>query len=165
MNIVKTLEQYNLQNVYFCEPIKNTIMNEGMFIRILYSTPNFVLNGVNVILPLNDVHVEKYYNKLKCSFNMNHHKDLTEQIRIMEESILNKMNIKNKIIHYKIYDQIKNGNIKIFSENNDKGLQHQQNKQIYQNNSNMFMLKISGIWETDTHIGLTYKFIKINPLR
>ena len=41
MNIVKNIEQYNDDCVYFCDPIKNTIMNDGNFIRILYSTPLF----------------------------------------------------------------------------------------------------------------------------
>jgi len=159
MNIVKTIEQYNIQHIYFCEPIKNTIMNEGMFVRILYSTHNFVLNGVNLLLPLNEVYLEKYYNKLKCVFNIFHHKDLIEQIRNIEESILKKINTKNKIVYYKIYEQIKNGNIRIFSENRDRPTPQQKHS-----NENIFMLKISGVWETDTHIGLTYKFMKINKI-
>ena len=157
MNIVKTIEQYNIQYIYFCEPIKNTIMNEGMFIRILYSTPNFVLNGISLFLPFNDVHVEKYYNKLKCSFNMNNHKDLIEKIKNIEEGILNKINTKNKIVNYKIYDQLKNGSIKIFIENTEKYFQNQQT-------NHLFMLKISGVWETDKNIGVTYKFMKISKI-
>ena len=46
MNIVKTIDQYNEDYIYFCEPIKNNIMNDGYFIRIIYSSPLFVLNGV-----------------------------------------------------------------------------------------------------------------------
>jgi hypothetical protein len=154
MNIVKNIEQYDINSIYFCEPIKNTIMNEGMFIRILYSTPNFILNGVNLLLDLHDVNVEKYYNKYKCSFNLNYHRELIENIRMIEESILKRVNLKNKITSHKIYDQLKNGNIKLFSETMtfDKSTNH------------LFMLKISGIWETETQIGLTFKFIKINHL-
>lgn len=154
MNVVKNIEQYNAEYIYFCEPIKNTIMNEGMFIRILYSTPHFILNGVNLFLPLNDVTIEKYYNKFKCSFQINQNKILTEQIKNIEESILKRINSKNKTTYYKISDQMKSGNIKIFSENIDISLNN--------NFPKLFMLKISGIWETETHIGLTYKFLKIN---
>ena len=46
MNIAKTLDQYNNNYVHLCESIKNNIMNEGQFIRILYSTPYFSLNGI-----------------------------------------------------------------------------------------------------------------------
>ena len=50
MNIVKKLEQYNEDHVYFLEPIKNNIMNNGRFIRIIYSTPLFTLNGIYISL-------------------------------------------------------------------------------------------------------------------
>ena len=48
MNIIKNIEQYNEDNVYFLEPIKNNIMNNGNFIRIIYSTSLFVLNGIYI---------------------------------------------------------------------------------------------------------------------
>ena len=74
MNLVKLIEQYNNNNLFFCEPIKNNIMNNGNFIRILYSTPNMILNGVYLLVNLYDVYCEKYYNKYKCSFNISNHK-------------------------------------------------------------------------------------------
>ena len=43
MNLVKTISQYDDKSVFFCEPIKNNIMNDGNFIRILYSNQNIVL--------------------------------------------------------------------------------------------------------------------------
>ena len=61
MNIVKRMEQYKDDNVYFCDPIKNNVMNEGNFVRILYSNPLFVLNGINLLIPLHDINIEKYY--------------------------------------------------------------------------------------------------------
>ena len=36
LEYVKTIEQYNHDFVYFCEPIKNNIMSDGEFIRIIY---------------------------------------------------------------------------------------------------------------------------------
>ena len=150
MNIVKYIEQYDENNIYYCDPIKNNVMNNSNFIRIIYSTPLFVLNGINLFLSFNDINVEKYYNKYKCSFNISTHKDIIEYIRIIEANLLVNVNIMCKIPQYKIYDQIKNGNIKIFSENIEKI------------SNNLFMLKISGIWETETQYGVTYKFLKIN---
>uniref|UniRef100_A0A6C0DAQ8 Uncharacterized protein n=1 Tax=viral metagenome TaxID=1070528 RepID=A0A6C0DAQ8_9ZZZZ len=152
MNLVKSIEQYDENNIYFCEPIKNNVMNDGLFIRILYSTPLFVLNGINLLILLNDISVEKYYNKYKCNFNPINHKDLIENIKSIEETILKNVNIKNKVSQFKIYEQLKNGNIKIFFEN------------IENINNGLFMLKISGIWETEFHFGITYKFVKINHL-
>lgn len=149
MNLVKRIDQFDINNIYLCEPIKNNIMNEGVFIRILYSTTNVVFNGIYLLININDVTTEKYYNKYKCSFNIETHKDLIEQLKKLEESILKKIQIKNKTPQFKIYEQIKNGNIKVFNE-------------VINKEKSEFILKISGIWETQFYYGLTYKFNKIN---
>lgn len=148
MNLVKTLDQYKNNCIFLCEPIKNNIMNEGNFIRILYSTENVTFNGIHLLLPFTNITYEKYYNKYKCNFDINLYKVMLERIKVIEEDILKKYDIKNKIQQFKIYDQLKNGNIKIFGE------------PLFTNES-LFVLKISGIWETNTNYGLTYKFVKI----
>jgi hypothetical protein len=147
MNLVKSINQYNEDNIYFCEPIKNNVMNEGKFIRILYSTHNIVLNGIYLLVHINDITCDKYYNKYKCNFNTVHNKDIIDNIKTIEENILRKIEIK-KIPQLKIYEQLRNGNIKLFNEVNKSFCS--------------FILKISGIWETQFNYGLTYKFIKIN---
>jgi len=148
MNLVKRIDQYNKKHLFFCEPIKNNIMNDGNFIRILYSTENIILNGIYLLINLNDIICDRYYSKYKCSFNTNNHKELIENLKIIEEEILQKYKI-NKTPSYKIYEQLRFGFIKIFADVGNK-----------QNCS--FILKISGIWETQQNYGLTYKFIKIN---
>ena len=150
MNIALNMKQFDINNIYFCDPIKNNVVNEGLFIRLIYSTDFFVTNGINLFVPLYDVIVEKFYNKYKCTFNLINNKNIIENIIQIEENILKNINIKNKIIKKSIYEQLRIGNIKIFSENIDK-------TNIY-----LFILKISGIWETETHIGVTFKFSKIN---
>ena len=147
MNIVKTIKQYNEDNIYFCDPIKNNIMNEGKFIRILYSTNNILLNGIYLLISVNDITCDKYYNKYKCNFNVQNNKETIDSLKNIEENILNKIEI-NKLPQLKIYEQLKNGNIKLFNEVNK--------------NVCSFILKISGVWETQFNYGLTYKFIKIN---
>jgi hypothetical protein len=148
MNIVKTLDQYNDDFVYFCDPIKNNIMTDAYFIRIIYSTPILVLNGIYTAININHITIEKYYNKYKCIFDVNLYKDLIDKLYTIEDNIIKKINIKGKIPQYKINEQLKNGSIKIFSDNIDKI-------------TNKFLLKIAGIWETDMYYGLTYKFIKL----
>ena len=152
MNIVKRLDQYNENYIHFCEPIKNNIMNEGNFIRILYSTPLFSLNGIYLFFSMNDVIVEKYYNKYKCSFNNSIHRDICEKISMIEDNLLRKVNVKNKTPQRKIYEQLLNGNVKIFGDVSPK----QQTMG--------FLLKISGIWETNNQYGVTYKFTKVATL-
>jgi hypothetical protein len=148
MNLVKTINQYDDKSLFFCEPIKNNIMNDGNFIRIIYSTHNIVLNGIYLLVDLCDITCEKYYNKYKCCFNIINHKDIIDKLKIIEEEILKKYKT-NKIPSYKIYEQIKFGYIKIFSD-------------VGNNKNCSFILKISGIWETQQNYGLTYKFVKVN---
>lgn len=149
MNIVIRFDQYDEKCVYFCEPIKNNIMNDGNFIRILYTTSQVVLNGIYILIKLNDILCEKYYNKYKCNFDVEQHNDIIDNLKTIEENILKKINIKDKMPQYKIYEQFKNGNIKIFNDIGNK-------------NSCLFILKISGIWETFSNYGLTYKFVKVD---
>lgn len=151
MNIALNINQYDINNIYFCDPIKNNVVNDGIFIRLIYSTKLFVTNGLNICVAFNEVIIEKFYNKYKCSFNINNNKNIIESIYFIEKEILDKINTKSKIIQTKISDQLKNGNFKIFSENIDKS----------NNNNQIFILKISGVWETDNYIGLTFKFCKI----
>lgn len=146
MNIVKNIEQYNEDHVYFLEPIKNNIMKNGNFIRIIYSTSLFILNGIYINININYISVDKYYNKYKCSFDTNQYRELIEKLRIIEEGLIKKTEIIGKIPQYKIYEQLKNGHIKVFSETSDKI-------------GNTFLLKIAGIWETETDYGVTYKFL------
>jgi len=55
----------------------------------------------------------------------------------------------NAVDTKQIFDQLNNGNIKFFCDS-------------FLKSNNSFILKISGIWETHTNYGLTYKFTKIN---
>jgi uncharacterized CHY-type Zn-finger protein len=134
---------------FFCEPIKNNVINDGNFIRILYSTNNVVFNGIYLLITLNDLTCEKYYSKYKCIFNVSSHTNLINDIKTIEEDILKKYTIEEKIPQFKIYEQLKNGNFKIFSDISNKSV-------------SSFIMKISGIWETHINYGLTYKFIKVD---
>jgi hypothetical protein len=147
MNLVKTIDQYDNKSLFFCEPIKNNIMNDGNFIKILYSVPNMVLNGIYLLVNFYDITCEKYYNKYKCSFNVSNHREIIDNLKIIEEEILKKYKT-NKIPYYKIHEQLRCGFIKVFYD-------------VVNKQQGSFILKISGIWETQQNYGLTYKFIQI----
>ena len=146
MIIVNTIENYTTDCVFFLEPIKNNIIQNGSFIRILYSTELISLNGIHINLDFRFAFIEKYYNKIKCSYDIEQNKTFVLLLKTMEINLLNKINIKNKIPQYRLYDQIKTGSIKIYDD-------------TYVT-INFIVLKIAGICETDTHYGLTYKFYK-----
>lgn len=151
MNIVTPLYKFNEQYTFFCEPTKNNVMHDGCFIRILYSIPQATLNGIFLSLNFQNFYAEKYYNKCKYNFDIIKNNSLIEKIKYIEDTILKKMyknHHNSKIPQYKIYEQLKSGTIKIHTEHlNDV--------------NSTFILKIAGIWETPTHYGLTYKFVKV----
>jgi hypothetical protein len=148
MNLVKTLYQYDVNNTIFCDPIKNNIINDGSFIRILYSNEKFVLNGIYLLVSLNNVSIEKLYSKYKCNFKVQENLETCSILKKIEDDLLKKY-ITNKIPCYKIYEQINMECIKIFME-------------IQNIDIGCFVLKISGIWETANNYGLTYKFLQVN---
>jgi len=148
MNIIKTIDQFNKDYIYICDPIKNNIMIDSNFIRILYSNELFTLNGIYLYINFNNINIEKYYNKYKCIFDTNANSYLINKLKEIEIDILKKINITNKIAVYKIYDQLCTGNIKLFPDNVDA---------MYRG----FILKISGIWESDNSYGVTYKFMNL----
>lgn len=105
MNIISYIDNYKEDYVYFSDPIYNTIINipNSKFIRILYSTKEVILNGIYIYIPLNDVVLEKCYNKYKCVFSMsNQNKEIIDKIKQIEYNLLKNINIYVIIKHLNI---------------------------------------------------------------
>jgi len=152
MFIAKNIDQYNDNYIHFCEPIKNNIMYEGTFNRILYSTPYFSLNGIYLHIKLNCCLNESSSNKNKCSYDIKTNIAVINEIKKIEIKLLEKFSNYAKMPQYKLHDQLMSGAIKLHAKNNVNTI------------NNHFILKISGIWETNNFYGLTYKFMKIETL-
>jgi hypothetical protein len=150
MNVVLELSQFNINDVYFQEPVKNTIMDNSNFIRVIYSNSIFMLNGIFIRFNLNVLTIEKSFNKYKCMFDKQYNNAEILVISTIERELLSKMNIIGKTPIYRISEQLVNGHVKIFIDNNNTT----NNKRT----SNEFIMKISGIWENEFEYGLTYKF-------
>ena len=149
MNVVLDIDDFKLENVFFQDSVKNTVMDNSNFIRTLYSTNLFTLNGIFLKTKINTSYVEKYFNKYKCIFDKELNRTVIDKMLLIEKSILQKVEIKNKNAAYRIEDQLSGGNIKLFTDNLEKSLENQ------------YIFKISGIWETETDYGVTYKFMNI----
>ena len=136
--------EYDRNCIFFCDPIKNNIMLDGYFIRIVYSTKHISLNGICLKLPFQIIGVSKYYNKCKYEIELSSE---IEQIKLIEMDILQKINIYGKRPQYNIHDHLLSGYIKTICD--------------CKNEPKSLALKISGVWETDTECGITYKFITL----
>lgn len=125
MNLVLDINQVTYNNIFFYESVKNTIMNDSEFIRIIYSNNDIILNGIYI----------------KIDINNHENSNIVNIIDQLEQSILKQYN-PNKLQNNKLKDQL------IYNIN-----------KISKDNECIYLLKISGIWETPYMIGLTYKFI------
>lgn len=141
-------ENFNKNYIYFNEPIQNTIINESRFIRILYSTPNIIFNGINILLKISIDCVDKQYNKNIIYYSVEKNSEMINTIKNIEEIILEKYPT-DKIPAFNLTTQVNTGVLKLFSDYSDK----KKNIDI--------ILKISGLWEDNTSYGITYKFLSI----
>lgn len=151
MNIVKSIDQFKINNVYFGQEQKNNVINDSKFLRIFYSTEYFALNGIFIIINLKNVTVDNYFAKQKISFCVKENKQEINKIKMIEDDILNKISIPNNSKSFDIFNQFEKGNIKVFSNSNNE----------YQKKNIKIIIKLSGIWDNNKAYGITYKFIPI----
>ena len=141
-------EDFNSNCIFFNEPIQNTIINESRFIRILYSTPNIIFNGINILLPINVDSVDKQYNKNIIYYNIEKNIETINFIKNIEQTILKKYG-SHKTPAHNLSSQVDTGVLKLFSDSYDK------KKGID------IILKVSGLWEDASSYGITYKFFSL----
>ena len=149
MNISLNKEDFSIDNVYFYEPIKNSIIENSSFIRVIYSNELMAINGIYIKIDFDNVTKINDFSKQKITININDNLKIINYIKSIETKILEKINIECKKKIYKINEQLMTGYIKHLIDNKY---------------ANCFILKISGIWESENEYGLTFKFIEINHL-
>jgi translation elongation factor EF-G len=153
MNIAVPINDFNINNVFFQDSIKNTIMDNSQFARVVYSTDFFIGNGIFIDFNIPVLNIDKSFNKYKCIFDNQVNYNLIQTITKIENELMSKCNIKDKIPMYRISEQLKNGYIKVAIINNITIGTYLQNIK--------FIIKISGIWSNELEYGLTYKFIQV----
>jgi hypothetical protein len=148
MYVVLDIADFNVNHIFYQDKVKNTVMDNSNFLRMNYSNNLFILNGIFIKFTLKVHTIEKSFNKYKCLFDIKTHSDLIAQFSGIEKYMLDKYSAGRQTPIYRIAEQLNNGFLKIFNEAECK-------------ESNEFILKIYGIWETECDYGLTYKFINV----
>ena len=148
MYVVLEIDDINTNHIFYQAKVKNTVMDNSKFLRIVYSNELFMLNGIFITFNLNLSAIERSFNKYKCIFDPKTNQEFISKIANIEKNIMSVNTIVNKNPVYRITDQLSNGFLKIFNEAECK-------------NKHEFILKIYGIWENDCEYGLTYKFINV----
>ncbi len=147
---------FNIQDVYYCKPIRNKIMTGGMFIRLIYSNQLVSINGIHVSFSITGRIQEIYNSKFKFFYENENDNYSISLIQDIENNLLNSADIKHRTPQYKLREQLTTGYFKFFQNNITKSGKI-NNAPV----NTTFVLKISGIWTTDTSYGITYKFTRV----
>ena len=149
MNIVETIDNFNIKNVYFSNSLENTVMDNGIFSKIMYSTNDITINGIYLVCNFSHTYIEKLgINKYKITWNKEKNENLMKKINEIEIALLKKYGKESSSLQ--LATLLDHCNFRIFTEN-DK---------LYSQSD--FLLRISGIWENQTSSGITYKFLELN---
>jgi hypothetical protein len=151
MNIAYKLDQLSLHNLFFMDSKKNIIM-DGKFTKVLYSDDLITTNGISIIIPFHNTSLDKTYNKTMLKFQTTDpmNAKLCNELAWIEKYILDyykQITSNTKTSTTTLNDHMKNGNVKIYRDSTATSVKH-------------VVIKISGIWEDQTRVGLTYKFME-----
>lgn len=170
MIVILNQDQIIIDNILLIEKKPNIIF-EGFFTKILYSDKLFTMNGI--FLHFN---IQNYkFNENKTAITYAPHSlfggagngakpsldVIYKSIYELENRILefyNKMTNSNKTINHILSKSLQSGYIKIFNNNTHyKETSHDFHTIT---GAPVFYVKISGIWETNSEVGITYKIYK-----
>lgn len=155
MNIILDISQFQIQNLFFLDSKKNIIM-DGKFTKIIYSDELLTTNGIYISTSFNSPSIDKLMNKniLKFPNSDKSNARLVCELSQIEQSIIEyykHISKNNKTSVLSLSDNIKNGCVKLYKEYFN-----------YAQCTN-YIVKISGVWEDQSRIGLTYKFLEASP--
>jgi len=172
MSIVLDIGNFQLGYLYFLHAKPNIMMN-GTFSKILYSDEHLILNGIFLHLPLDITSIEKVANKSIIQFHpgsvtntplirelskienriIEYYKQLQQPTVEPNENALSKYRDKPvKKLTCLLSKQLASGKLKLYRDYSDKSCNI--GKVPY------YLIKISGIWENEIEIGITYKIIE-----
>jgi adenylosuccinate synthase len=153
MLLVYDLNDISIDNVFFLETRNNIIM-DGKFTKIIYSDENVVTNGLYMTTSINEFTFDKSYSRIAMKYTHNNN-NIIRKITEIEYYILKNfkhINGNTKQTKYLLKEQLDTLFIKVYRDNYP-----------YANNNNIYgkiVLKISGVWEDNNSIGITYKLME-----
>jgi len=159
MNIVLNINNilnnnhFDRQKIFFLDKKRNMIM-EGEFTKILFSDELISLNGLFLDCPLYTQPIDKFQKKNIIWFQPYHIENLNliQHFCLLERELLEyyrDYTDTKKIPSFILHNQLYSGNAKIFKNH--------INNEISNSSEIKYMIKISGIWESEDRIGVTYK--------
>ena len=134
------INNLNIHNVFFAPSQVNKILNNSKYTKILYSNDIVTLNGLYFHFQLINSRYYKHFYKYYISFDN------------IPSTLYNVMSLEKAILHKKFPTKQPTHNI--FNILQHKQLNFYSNTTI--TNPRSLILKISGIWSTETECGLAF---------
>jgi|UniRef100_A0A6C0IMS7 hypothetical protein len=151
MNIVLSLNQISSLNIGLLESKTNIIMSNGQFTKINFVDANFTMNGLYINFPLSSYTTEvvQHRKNMKFVYSSSANIQSSNDLALLEQRLLDFYS-NNKQRDYRkkllLKQQIESGFMKIYKETHS-----------HLDSGSMYIIKISGIWESNGEIGITYK--------
>ena len=167
MNLFIYNTDFNVSNVYFLDKKTNMIM-DGIFTKIMYSNSYMIMNGIYIDIPLRNCFPIK---KNVLQLDIPNNKEILQRLIDIEKQILfyytqffiSSQNAflpnkdKPKIPVFNLKSQIQSGLIKYYK---DADMVDNSRTPRPLRSSSGFYIKISGIWENQTEMGITFKLVE-----
>lgn len=117
MNVVQQLNQFNIDHIIYNEPIKNTVIDNSKFIRLITSDEDIIINGVYLYISLK-CNVYNNVKEQKQRFTFDKEKNLLciSLLNHIEEQILYKCFTNNKDKQLRLSRQLDEGYIKVYKK-------------------------------------------------
>ena len=155
MNVVVECDMINKKNIYFYDEVENKIMPDSLFIQTGFSNELFSLSGIYITTEFVVTNTDRYFKKYKYMLHPIGNAAQFDSLIKIEKMILTSIDRPQLTKIYRLKEQLSSLSIILFD-----GCDTLYNKHVTDRRS--LMLKISGIWITDSNCGITFKFFHIN---
>ena len=138
MNVYQSIDEVQFEKCFLCRPIPNKFYNYIHFYKLSYNLLSFTLNTLLIWIDLKQYTIKEQSDQFLISYQID--PTFLDKMIQFEKDLLERFNQSiQKKIQYPSYEA----------------------KQLfyYKNKMEQFRLffRISGIWESETHIGITSK--------
>jgi hypothetical protein len=165
MNLLLYINNIDLSQIYFLDKKTNIIM-DGVFTKIIYSNYCMYMNGLYIDFPVKNIMINRIHSKNIIQLDTVNNRDLFQKLIDIEKQLLmyyvqyfsplqsefhtseKRVNLQNKTIICSLKNQLQSGSIKYYKEYD-----------CY-SKTGLFYIKISGIWENQNEVGITFKLIE-----
>ena len=155
MNLILQPSQFNPIYLYFLERKSNMII-DGLFSKLMYSTDSFITTGLYIDCLFQSI---KKTGISMIVFDIHKNSEIIQQLCHIEKQVLQaymqQFQLSNKTPIFDLENKLQTGTIRYYtSPTYNKSSTYKLSSAIN------YYIKVSGIWETDHQIGLTYKIIE-----